>query len=369
MKIQSAIHVETVGSFLLPEKLVEAQKQFDAGSIDPEQLRAAEDAAIENLTEHQLKAGLDEVTSGEFRRRQWDKDFWFGLGGICRERIESGHIYQTHDSFTDLMRFDGTIEYNPLHPFFYDFSFLHSATGDRARCRQTIPSPANIYLEILVMTEGHPENIYPNPDRLLSDIAQAYNSTIRHFHTLGCRCLQLDDTACGKLCENAYAKRLLQGGTDIIALHEQIISLINETVADIPSDMEISLYLSGGDRIIPKWAPLPLPDNIMPKVLSRVNVEKFFMPFNLDDKYQPEVLRHIPQGKKVVLGVIDAHCPFPESESGILRTLETASDFIPYENLSVSPRTGFKLTSYASRGLTYEDQWNKIAYLRAITER
>ncbi len=357
---------DVVGSFLLPEQLVNARSRYDSGLIDGLALRQVEDEAIEQLVRHQLNAGLEEVTSGEFRRNHWDKDFWFGLDGIRRERVESGHVYQSFDPFTDLMRFTGRVGYNPAHPFFEDFIFLYEVVGRKARCRQTIPSPSNLYLEILAITDGHPEQIYPEPSSLLADIAVAYNKTIGRFYQLGCRHLQFDDTACGLLCDDNYTKRLLQGGLDLIRLHEQLIELLNSAVAGIPSDMEISIYLSGGDVIVPEWEFLQFPDNIMPKILSRVDADKFFLPFEIGDDYQIEILRHVPAGKSVVLGLSDAHSPFPEDTVDILDTLDKASRHIPDENLSVSPKTGFKLSSYASRGLTYEDQWDKIARLRTL---
>lgn len=363
MNSKLKIKIDIVGSFLLPESLLSVRKQYETGVIDRQYLNIIEDEAVSRLVEDQIRVGLTEVTSGEFRLNQWDKDFWFGLDGIRRERAESGHIYQPLDPFTDTMRFMNLIGYNPEHPFFADFAHLLKATYGRVGCRQTLPSPANLYLEILTMTDGHPEQIYPFADNLFDDIAVAYNKTMRRFYELGCRHIQFDDTACGLMCQDNYTKRLLQGGVDLISLHERIVNLFNNSVAGLPSDMEISLYLSGGDTIVPEWEFLQYPDNIMPKVLSQVNADKFYLPFESGNDYQLEVLRHIPRGKDVVLGLADAHSPFTENTSQILDDVVKASKYVSPERLSVSPRTGFKLTSYASRGLTYEYQWQKLAHL------
>ena len=368
MSYNSLPKVDIVGSFLLPDELMEARSRYDYGATDRQRFESIENEAVARLVEDQLAAGLTEVTSGEFRRRQWDKDFWFGLNGISCERVESGHIYQPLDPFTDMMRFIGRISYNPDHPFFTDFADLYKITGGRASCRQTLPSPANLYLEILAMTGGEPGQIYPEADKLLDDIAGTYNRTIIRLYELGCRHIQFDDTACGLLCEDNYTKRLLQGGVDLISLHEQIIGLFNSSVAALPSDMEISLYLSGGDTIVPEWEFLRYPDNIMPKILTQVDAGKFFMPFEIGNDYQLEILRLIPDSKKVVLGLADAHSPFAENPAGILETVAKASEYISGEKLSVSPKTGFKLTSYMSRGLTYESQWLKISNIREVLQ-
>lgn len=358
--------IETVGSFLPPEKLTKAKYEYSQGIIDRLHFASVENESIVQLVERQLASGLSEVTDGEFRCNAWDKDFWFGLEGIRCERVNSGRIYQSIDPFTDLMRFICRIGYNPEHPYFSNFSFLQKTVNSRASCRQVLPSPANLYLEILTMSDGHPEHIYPDTTMLLTDIADAYNGTIRHLYDLGCRHVQLDDTACAMLIEDNFAKRLLQGGIDLIALHDVIVSLFNGCLADLPSDMELSLYLSGGDNIVPEWEFLQFPDNLMPKILSQVNVGKFYIPFDMSNYYQFEILRYVPVGKKVVLGLADAHSPFSEDIAMIHATIDLVSKHIPIDNLSVSPKTGFKLSSYVSRGLTYEDQWMKISQLQNL---
>lgn len=364
MHNQSTPGIDIVGSFLPPEKLVEARSRHAAGEIEKGLLHAIEDEAVARLVEDQIASGLTEITSGEFRRSQWDKDFWFGLEGIRRERVESGHIYQAIDPYTDFIRFMGRIAYNPDHPFFNDFAYLHEIAKGRAYCRQTLPSPANLYLEILSMTDGHPKLVYPGASRLIDDIAETYNMTMRRFYELGCRHIQLDDTACGRLCQNNYINRLLQGGVDLISVHEKIIRLLNTSVEGLPSDLEISLYISGGDTVIPDWNSRLLPDNIIPKALSNVNVGKFFLPFQPCDYCRLEVLRHIPHGTSVVLGLADAHSPFTERDFYIVETVAKASKYISARNLSVSHKTGFKLSSYLSRGLTYDSQWQKLSLLR-----
>lgn len=363
-----AMRYDIVGSFLLPERLVSARNEYTAGAIDHRDLAIIENEMIERLVDRQIEVGLPEVTSGEFRRDHWDKDFWFGLGGIRCERVESGHLYQSVDPFTDLLRFTDRVTYNPAHPFFDDYSFLHKITDGRAVCRQTVPSPVNLYLEILSMTGGHPGHVYSEVQSLLSDIAEAYNKTIRHFYELGCRSLQFDDTACGCLCRNSYTKRLLQGGVDLIKLYDCIIDLFNRSVDGIAPDMEISLYLSGGYVIVPEWESQHSADSIMPRILSVANVGKFYLPFEIGKERQLEILRYIPAGKKVALGLADAHSPFLENVSDFRRFLVKAAEYILPANLSVSPKAGFKLSSYVSRGLTYEDQWQKLAQLKAVLD-
>ena len=360
--------VEIVGSFLPPVGLMEAHEDLRKGYIDPETVKHLEDKAVSDIVRRQLSLGLYMVTSGEIRRKHWDMDFWFGLDGISKARFDSVRIYRNVESCSDLLRIIGPIGFNPNHPFFDDLRFLKGEVSDHAVCMQCLPSPADLYLAVLHIREANITDIYPDHMALKKDIATTYNKMLHEFYRLGCRSVQFDDTACGRLCQDNFTKRLLQGGVDLIALHDDFITLINDSVKGLPADMETSLYLSGGDTIVPEWEHIEYPDNIMPKVLKEVKVDKFFLPMALDNDYQLEILRHVPDGKKVVLGVVDAHSPYPEDRSMISNMASMSLRYISPDNLSLSPRTGFKLTSHQDRGLTYEDQWNKLSELQEISD-
>lgn len=359
------MNVEIVGSFLPPEDLLEARKDFRKGVIDAEIMKQSEDKVVADLVSRQLSLGLTHVTSGEIRRKHWDLDFWFGLDGISKSRFDSGRIYQNEESFCDLLSIDGPIGFNPTHPFFDDLRFLKDLVKDKAICMQCIPSPADLYLKILLLNDA---NVIFDHKEVISDIARAYNNTMHEFYRLGCRSVQFDDTACGKLCQDNFTKCLLQGGIDLITLHDDFIKVINDSINGLPADMEISLYLSGGEIIVPEWEYIEYPDNIMPKVLKEVNVDKFFLPMVLGNDYQLEILQHVPKGKKVVLGVVDAHTPYPEDCERISQMVSKALRYVSPQEISLSPRTGFKLTNHQDRGLTYQDQWNKLLILKNISE-
>ncbi len=358
--------IETVGSFLPEESLIVARREFDRGAIDIKRLAEIEDESVRDIVERQIACGVSFVTSGELRRKHWSNDFWFGLEGIECEYVDTGHLYQPVESSADVIRITGRIAFNPDHPFFRDFQFLHDVVAGRAGCRQTLPSPANLLLEIYSLSEGNPESLYPSKEALIQDIAEAYRLTAMKLCELGCESLQYDDTALGLMCDDIFSKRLLQGGVDLLALHGHLIEVINSSLEGITARMEKSVYISGGDKIVPEWEYIDYPDNIMPKALSSLAVDKFFLPFDIDNDYAFEVLRHIPKEKKVVLGLSDAHSPFAEDVASLSAKARLATKWIDPGHLAVSPRTGFKLSSYNERALTYADQWRKLAELADV---
>jgi 5-methyltetrahydropteroyltriglutamate--homocysteine methyltransferase len=71
-----------VGSLLRPEPLLAARRRHEAGTITAGELRAAEDEAIAAAVKGQHDAGIDVVTDGEFRRRDFRTGFVAAVDGI-----------------------------------------------------------------------------------------------------------------------------------------------------------------------------------------------------------------------------------------------------------------------------------------------
>ncbi len=357
---------DIVGSFLPPARLLAAHADLRAGKMTKAQFDEVEHDALNELVERQLQLGLPAITSGELTRQYWDKDFFFGLNGIKQKWVNSGHIYQATDTFTDIMQITDRIAVNPEHPFYSDFSTLNKLTAGRAVCRQTIPSPANLYLEILTAHESVASYKYPSHQALAEDIAEAYRQTIMQFYNLGCRSLQLDDTALGRMTDISFIETLIKGGIDPSQLLGLLTDIINKSIAGVPADMEISIYISAGEPIVPHWKMVSGANHVMPDILARLQTGTFFLPFIPGDHDSLRILEHIPAGKRVVLGLISAHTPFPDNPARVTDSVMYAASLIPAQMLSISPVSGFKLSSFMSRGLSYEDQWTKIESMAKI---
>ena len=87
------IGFQHVGSFLRPEALKEARQSFAAGNITAEELEGVENAAITELVNKEVEAGLDVVTDGEFRRSYWHLDNFWGFDGVERFNYGEGYFF------------------------------------------------------------------------------------------------------------------------------------------------------------------------------------------------------------------------------------------------------------------------------------
>lgn len=355
--------VEIVGSFLPPEVLEQAIEQKCQGNISIDELHAVEDRVIDRLIDREIEAGLCIVTDGEMRRKSWDRDFWEGLDGMNRERIDTGRIYQDDPVRKDLLRFTGRIAFNPEHPFFEKYIHMQELAAGRAAVRQTIPSPGELYMRIMLMTNGEPGKIYESPETLEQDIIDAYRLTIAELYRIGCRHIQLDSSVWGRLSNPDFERTLLLGGMDPDVITGKLIHLINSSVADRPADLEITLSIAADETSIPRWGDEKEMRHLV-RMLRTVDADAFLMPFDLRSPEHIEALSNLPEGKRAILGLVDGSMAGLESVTDIVEAINVAHRYVPMELLSISPTCGFKVRDRERQGLNYETQWTKIDLLK-----
>lgn len=364
---QTKPRVEIVGSFLPPEELEEARKEMKLGTKTAEEVKAIEDDVIDRLIDREIKSGLQIVTDGEIRRKKWDCDFWEGLNGISRDRIDTGRVYQDDMVRHDILKFSGRIEFNPEHPFFGKFTHMQELTAGRAEVRQTIPSPGELYMRILLSGNGDIAKIYSSPATLEDDIVEAYRKTIEEFYKLGCRHIQLDTSVWGRLSDPYFEKTLFLSGNDPDKVTDTLINLLNRTVSNRPADLEITLNIAADEANIPRWGDEKELEHIR-RMLKEVDADAFLLPFDVSNLEHLEVLRWIPAGKRAIVGLVDGSLPNMESINDLVNAIQIAARYVPMAKLSISPTCGFKVRNRERQGLNYESQWTKIDLLNEAVE-
>jgi len=192
-RTEPPFRADHVGSLLRPPALLAARER--AGALDADGLRAAEDAAIRDGVAMQEEVGLQSATDGEFRRTSWHMDFAYQLGGITKtdQQIQVKMRNAAGEgAFTSAgMAVTGKIRLEK--PIFADaFSFLASQVGT-AVPKLTIPSPSMVYARGGRATID--ASVYPDVEEFWTDLSAAYAAEVQALHGLGCRYLQLDDTA------------------------------------------------------------------------------------------------------------------------------------------------------------------------------
>ena len=121
--LKTPFRYDYVGSFLRPEALKQARKNFEEGKITKEELTAVEDDCIRDLVGKIKKLGYHVITDGEFRRSTWHLDFMWGFQGIeHRKTVEGNTTFDAEAAMIDDTYMVGKISVKN-HPFVEHFKF------------------------------------------------------------------------------------------------------------------------------------------------------------------------------------------------------------------------------------------------------
>lgn len=366
----SPFRFDVVGSFLRPDVLKQARADHAAGLITNEQLTTVENEAIRDLVQKQKDAGLHVITDGEFRRSYWHLDFMWGLGGVERRASREGYKFHDEETTADTAVVVGKIN-GKNHPFVQHYKFVKALESEGNVAKQTIPAPIQTYSEVILdRTDGQVESlrsVYPNDEDLAADIAAAYRTVIADLYAAGCRNIQFDDCTWGIYCDRDFVAKTGLAPVDIQKVCELGVSLNNAAIEGKPDDLTITTHVCRGNYHS-TYAFEGGYDPVAPYLFAKENVDAFYLEFDTPRAGGFEPLAHVAPGKKVVLGLVTSKQPGLEDEDLLERRIREAAQYVPLENLYLSPQCGFASCEIGNK-LTEEEQWAKVALVKRVARK
>ena len=361
---------DVVGSFLRPDVLKQARADFAADVIDEAALRAVEDEAIRDLVTKQKAAGLHVITDGEFRRSYWHLDFMRGLQGIERRTSRSGYQFHDEETTADTAVVTGKIS-GENHPFVEHFKFVKALEEEGQVARQTIPAPAQTYSEVILdRCDGQQESlrsVYPTDEELIADIAAAYRTVLADLYAAGCRNVQFDDCTWGIYCDRDFVAKTGMSPVDIQKVSELGVAINNAALEGKPADLVVNTHVCRGNYHS-TYAFEGGYDPVAPYLFANEDVNAFYLEFDTPRAGGFKPLAHVAAGKKVVLGLVTSKQPGLEDEELLVRRIHEAAQYVPLEDLCLSPQCGFASCECGNK-LTEEEQWAKVALVQRVAKR
>ena len=355
---------DIVGSFLRPDYLKKARKDYLEGKINNEELKNIEDKAIVELIEKQKKVGLPVITDGEFRRSSWHLDFMWAFKGVGHQKTESGIPFHGEPALIDDTFLVGKVSIDK-HPFVEHFKFVKQFEDENTVARQTIPAPAQFLFQMITTDNiKKTREVYPNEEELINDIAEGYKKVIEDLYEAGCKNLQFDDCTWG-VCVDPNACFIL--GTNENGLQkviEKLIRINNLAIEGKPKDMIINTHICRGN-FHSTWACQGSYDRVAKDLFANENVNAFYLEFDDERSGGFESLQYVSDNKKVVLGLITTKLSILENKENIIARIREAEKYIPLERLCLSPQCGFASTEEGNK-LTEEEQWAKLKLVKEI---
>ena len=362
---KAPFRLDHVGSFLRPERLKEARAKFNDGEITAEELERVENEEIVALIEKEKELGLKSVTDGEFRRAFWHLDFLENLDGV--ELVEVDHFsvqFKDKDVKPKTLRIVGKVDFSENHPFVKHFKFLKEHAGDTP-VKLTIPSPSMLHLITQVREKNYvPIERYKDNEALFyDDVVKAYRKALQCFYDLGCRNIQLDDTSWGEFCaldkREAYEAR----GFDLEKIARDYVDVLNRVIEWKPEDLVVNMHICRGN-FRSTWFSSGGYEPVAKTLFGHCRVDGFFLEYDSDRAGDFTPLRYI-KDQKVVLGLITSKSGDLEDKDEVIARIKEASQYVPLEQLCLSPQCGFSSTEEGNI-LTIEAQWDKLKLIDEI---
>ena len=362
---KAPFRLDHVGSFLRPERLKEARAKFNDGEITAEELERVENEEIIALIEKEKELGLKSVTDGEFRRAFWHLDFLENLDGV--ELVEVDHFsvqFKDKDVKPKTLRIVGKVDFSENHPFVKHFKFLKEHAGDTL-VKLTIPSPSMLHLITQVREKNYvPIERYKDNEALFfDDVVEAYRKALQCFYDLGCRNIQLDDTSWGEFCaldkREAYEAR----GFDLEQIARDYVDVLNRVIEWKPEDLVVNMHICRGN-FRSTWFSSGGYEPVAKTLFGHCRVDGFFLEYDSDRAGDFTPLRYI-KDQKVVLGLITSKSGDQEDKGEVIARIKEASQYVPLEQLCLSPQCGFSSTEEGNI-LTIEAQWDKLKLIDEI---
>lgn len=357
---------EHIGSLLRPSELLQARVSHNQGDTTADQLRDIENKYILEALELQRQVGLDVYSDGEYRRA------WFA--GAFEESAEG--ILINPDAPPDT-RWQGQ-DREHANSTSADIGLGKRVVGAKLKqvrrltahesgfLKEHAPGPFKVTLPG-VMTRaiawykpGLTDKFYPTRADLVQDMVEMVQREIAALVEEGVPYIQMDSLDYViRLADPRNRERMMQAGEDPDKNLEDTIAA-DSACLQVGKDSGVTMALHmcrGNNRS--SWIAEGGYEATAERAFNSLQVDRFLLEYDTERAGGFEPLRFMPKDKTVVLGLISTKVPTLESQDMLRRRIDEAAQYVPLENLAISPQCGFASTAPGNM-LTADDQKRKL---------
>ncbi len=323
---KQSILTTVIGSYPFPSWLEHASEHLeDFGSDD---IAEMQDDAVTSAVMDQARAGLDVVTDGEQSRFDFNLSFYAFLDGIDRQH-EPGRRYgpPAHDQ-RGRHQIVGEIAAPRGLGVVAEYERLVRLAPPGLQLKASVPGPYTLAGRIA--PGGDYADRYAVTEALIPIVGDELNRLVE----AGCTMITVDEPSM-----SCYAYR-----EDT----ERLVDIFNRTVAAIYGRCYLGSHLCFGNykgRAVAPRSYQPMFPAFLELTVDEIHVEMASREFS-----ELEVIEQIGQRMDVGVGVIDVKSYYIETPDDVLSRIDRCLQYVPAEQLSVSPDCGLSQTArWASR--------------------
>jgi len=203
---------------------------------------------------------------------------------------------------------------------------------------------------------------YATRDAYLADLVDFTRREIAELARLGCEYIQIDAPQYAALLDETIREGYRQRGSDPDRLLDTCIELDNAIIDGHPG-VTFGIHICRGNHKSMFYASGGY-DRIAEHIFRRARFQRFLLEYDDERSGTFEPLRHVPDDRVVVLGLVSSKLAQLESGAELERRIAEASRYVPLERLAISPQCGFASTHEGNR-LTADDQRRKLELVAA----
>lgn len=343
---------DVVGSLLRPSYLKEAREKHDEHKISDAEFKLAEDRAVDEAVELQVRAGVEIITDGEMRRyaffghlidavEGFDK---FGGWAIPFRDAKGEEFVMPRPVVVSKLR-----RKRPLCA--EEFTYLRARTHHPGKTTMISAQQAAAYYD-----SKKSAGAYPKVDAYLADLVDILRDEVSELIRLGCTYIQIDSPQYTALLDPKLREGYRQRGNDPDRLLDLSIEMDNAVIGDHPG-VTFGLHLCRGNNQSKFYAAGDY--GPITKIFKNTKFQRFLLEYDDERSGGFEPLKEVPGDRTVVLGLVSSKTAKLESESELKQRIEEASAFLPLERLALSPQCGFASTMEGNL-VTEKDQEAKL---------
>ena len=348
---------DVVGSLLRPAYLKEAREKHEAGRLTESEFKRIEDRAVDEAIALQERAGLDVLTDGEMRRYAFYGHLIDAVEGFDKYggwaipfRNEKGEelVLKRPVVVSKLRR------KRPLCA--EEFTYVRARTSHPAKTTMISAQQAAAYYD-----KEKSSGAYPKIDAYLADLVDILRDEVAELIRLGCTYIQIDSPQYAALLDPELREGYRKRGNDPDRLLDLSTEMDNAVIGDHPS-VTFGLHLCRGNNQSKFYAAGDY--GPITKVFQKTRFQRFLLEYDDQRSGGFEPLKHVPEDRTVVLGLVSSKKAALESKQELKQRIEQASKFISVDRLALSPQCGFASTLEGNL-VTVQDEEAK---LRLIAE-
>jgi 5-methyltetrahydropteroyltriglutamate--homocysteine methyltransferase len=344
---------DVVGSLLRPAWLLDARGRLERGDLTPAEFKRIEDRAVDEAVALQDAAGLDIVTDGEMRRYAFYGHLVDALEGF--DRYAGWSItFRDREGHEAALKRPVVVEKLKWRRQMAaeEFTYLRGRTAKAVKVTLLSAQQAAAYYD-----PGLSTGAYATRDAYLADLVDFTRREIAELGRLGCEYVQIDAPQYGALLDEGIREGYRQRGSDPDRMLDACIELDN-AIIDGHRGITFGIHICRGNHKSMFYASGGY-DRIAAQVFGRSRFDRFLLEYDDDRSGTFEPLRHVPDDRVVVLGLVSSKVPRLEEADVLRARIADAARVVPMDRLALSPQCGFAST-YEGNRLSADDQRRKL---------